>query len=83
MTASRPSDGGQSPDTGSAVIGRGFRCSLITFVMIAILVVLGLYLMSKRSTDFSKGEKLGVRDHLTVLTKPKKKPDWMSQDESS
>jgi hypothetical protein len=35
----------------------------------------------KRSTDFRKGEKLGVRDHLIVLTKPKKKPDWMSQAE--
>ena len=35
----------------------------------------------KRSTDFRKGEKLGVRDHLIVLSKPKKKPDWMSQDE--
>jgi hypothetical protein len=35
----------------------------------------------KRSTDFRKGEKLGVRDHLIVLNKPKKKPDWMSQEE--
>ena len=35
----------------------------------------------QRSTDFRKGEKLGVRDHLIVLTKPKKKPDWMSQEE--
>ena len=35
----------------------------------------------KRSTDFSKGEKLGARDHLIVLNKPKKKPDWMNQDE--
>jgi len=35
----------------------------------------------KRSTDFRKGERLGARDHLIVLTKPKKKPDWMSQDE--
>ena len=35
----------------------------------------------KRSTDFRKGEKLGVRDHLIVLSKPKKKPDWMSQEE--
>ncbi len=35
----------------------------------------------KRSTDFTKGEKLGIRDHLIVLTKPKKKPDWMSQEE--
>ena len=35
----------------------------------------------KRSTDFSVGEKLGVRDHIIFLTKPKQKPDWMSQDE--
>lgn len=34
----------------------------------------------KRSTDFRKGEKLGVRDHLIILTKPQKKPDWMDQD---
>jgi len=34
----------------------------------------------KRSTDFRKGEKLGVRDHLIVLTKPKK-PNWMSMEE--
>ena len=33
----------------------------------------------KRSTDFSKGEQLGARDHLVVLEKPKKKPDWMRQ----
>jgi hypothetical protein len=32
----------------------------------------------KRSTDFSKGEKIGVRDHLIILSKPNK-PDWMSQ----
>jgi hypothetical protein len=33
----------------------------------------------RRSTDFSLGEKLGERDHLIVLHKPKSKPDWMSQ----
>jgi len=32
----------------------------------------------KRSTDFTQGEKLGTRDHLIVLSKPKKRPDWMS-----
>ena len=35
----------------------------------------------QRSTDFSQGEKLGVRDHLIELAKPKKKPDWMGQEE--
>jgi hypothetical protein len=34
----------------------------------------------KRSTDFSLGEKLGVRDHLIILPKPKK-PDWMTQED--
>jgi hypothetical protein len=33
----------------------------------------------KRSTDFGKGEQLGVRDRLIVLTKPKQKPEWMSR----
>ncbi|MBK1720567.1 IS4 family transposase, partial [Thiocystis violacea] len=32
----------------------------------------------KRSTDFSQGERLGARDHLIVLSKPKR-PEWMSQ----
>jgi hypothetical protein len=32
----------------------------------------------KRSTDFTTGKKLGARDHLVVLEKPKKRPDWMS-----
>jgi hypothetical protein len=34
----------------------------------------------KRSTDFGQGETRGVRDHLIVLSKPKK-PEWMSQEE--
>lgn len=35
----------------------------------------------KRSTDFRKGKKLGERDHLIVLNKPKIKPGWMSKEE--
>lgn len=33
----------------------------------------------KRSTDFRRGQKLGQRDHLIELQKPKAKPGWMSQ----
>lgn len=33
----------------------------------------------KKMTDFRKGERLGPRDHLISLSKPKYKPDWMSQ----
>lgn len=34
----------------------------------------------KRSTDFALGEKLGVRDHLLVWSKPEK-PEWMTQED--
>ncbi len=33
----------------------------------------------RRSTDFRKGKRLGQRDHLIVIAKPKIKPNWMSQ----
>lgn len=34
----------------------------------------------KRSSDFRRGCKLGQRDHLITLEKPKKKPYWMSEE---
>jgi hypothetical protein len=33
----------------------------------------------KRVTDFRKGRRLGGRDHLIVLSKPKIRPCWMSE----
>ena len=33
----------------------------------------------QRSTDFRFGKRLGPRDHLIELQKPRVKPDWMSQ----
>ena len=33
------------------------------------------------NTDFRKGTRLGERDHLITLFKPKKCPQWMAQDE--
>ena len=33
----------------------------------------------RRSTDFRRGQRLGQRDHLIELPKPKLKPAWMSQ----
>lgn len=35
----------------------------------------------KRVTDFRTGYRLGTKDHVTTLTKPKKKPDWMTQED--
>lgn len=34
----------------------------------------------QRCTDFRCGERLGTRDHLIVLNKPKRRPDWMSEE---
>jgi len=33
----------------------------------------------KRVTDFRRGRRLGERDHLIQLDKPKIKPDWLSE----
>ena len=33
----------------------------------------------RRRTDFRRGQRLGHRDHLIVLDKPRQKPDWMDQ----
>ncbi|WP_295881895.1 IS4 family transposase [uncultured Thiohalocapsa sp.] len=35
----------------------------------------------KRSTDFKTGERLGARDHLVVLEKPSRRPEWMTPQE--
>lgn len=35
----------------------------------------------QRSTDFRCGERLGSRDHLILLNKPKRRPHWMSEEE--
>lgn len=34
----------------------------------------------KRSTDFRRGKKLGGKDHLIVIKRPKSAPAWMSQE---
>lgn len=33
----------------------------------------------RRSTDFRRGQRLGEKDHLIELRKPKIKPEWMTQ----
>ena len=34
----------------------------------------------KMTTDFKKGKRLGERDHIIEIPKPKNKPDWMTQE---
>ncbi len=33
----------------------------------------------RRTTDFRRGQRLGAREHIVELLKPKRKPDWMAQ----
>lgn len=35
----------------------------------------------QRCTDFRRGVRLGARDHLIELSKPKRKPDWMTTEQ--
>ena len=73
-----------SLQNGDILIGDAFYATY--FLLCALLAggvdgVFEQYGARRRSTDFSKGEKLGVRDHIVVLEKPKKRPDWMSPEE--
>lgn len=34
----------------------------------------------RKSTNFCKGQRLGTKDHLITYVKPKKKPDWMTEE---
>jgi hypothetical protein len=37
--------------------------------------------MGSRNSDFGKGKKIGTEDHLIELKKPKKRPNWMTEEE--
>ena len=67
---------------GEIVLGDAF---FATYFFIATMQARGIDLLMeqqgarKRSTDFRCGQKLGQRDHLIVINKPKIRPDWMSE----
>jgi hypothetical protein len=69
-------------DTDDIVLGDAFYP---TYTFIARMQARGIDILMeqqgarKRVTDFRQGKKLGVRDHLIRLEKPKIKPDWMSE----
>jgi len=35
----------------------------------------------KRTTDFRTGKKIGSKDHIVRLTKPRQRPDWMGEEQ--
>jgi hypothetical protein len=66
---------------GDLLLGDAFYATyflLCTLRERGIDAVFEQYGARRRSTDFRLGKRLGVRDHLIVMTKPAK-PDWMSQ----
>jgi Transposase DDE domain len=71
-------------ERGDILLGDAFYA---TYFLLAELIANGIdglfeqYGARKRSTDFALGEVLGKQDHIVVLSKPKKCPDWMSPEE--
>ena len=64
---------------GDALFGDYFLlASLLDKGVDAVFEQLGA---RKRVTDFRKGKRLGSKDHLIYLSKPKCKPDWMKQED--
>lgn len=69
-------------DSGDILLGDAYFAS---YFFIADMQAKGVDLLMeqmggrKRVTDFRRGHRLGERDHLIVLEKPKQKPHWMSE----
>jgi hypothetical protein len=67
---------------GEVLLGDAFYA---TYFLLADLHARGVdavfeqYGARARTTDFEQGLILGVRDHLVILSKPKLKPEWMTQ----
>ncbi len=73
-----------SLNAGDLLLGDAFYA---TYFLLCALHAKGVdgvfeqYGSRRRSTDFRQGQRLGVRDHLIEIDKPKVKPAWMSQAE--
>ena len=65
---------------GDVMLADSYYCS---FFLIADLLGRGVDFLFEqhgaRDTDFRLGEKLGARDHVVSWSKPKVRPDWMSE----
>lgn len=70
--------------TGDVLIGDAFYATYFLLSELQRRHIDGVfeqYGARKRSTDFNKGVSLGSKDHLVELTKPVRKPRWMSQEQ--
>lgn len=69
-------------EAGDLLLGDAYYASyflLCSLLQRGVVGVFEQYGARKRSTDFRRGQRLGQRDHLITLPKPKKKPEWMTQ----
>lgn len=66
--------------SGDILLADRYYCS---YWLIALLLAKGVDVVfqqhASRKSDFHRGTKLGVKDHLVVWEKPKQKPKWMDQ----
>lgn len=71
-------------ESGDIVLGDAY---FATYFFIAAMQAKGVDILMEQhgsrrlSTDFRRGRRLGSRDHVIVIDKPKKRPDWMSEAE--
>ena len=71
-------------ECGDVMLGDAFYA---TYFLLAELQLRGVDALfeqhgaRKRSTDFQLGKKLGSRDHLITLSKPKIRPQWMTPEQ--
>ena len=53
---------------------------MVEIQAIGVDILMGQHGAKKPVTDFRRGQKLGQRDQLIVIEKPKTKPYWMSEE---
>ena len=71
-------------DAGDIVVGDALFSSYFLWAYLLSHQIDGVFEQMgsrKKSTDFRKGKRLGEKDHLIELIKPKVKPDWMVQED--
>lgn len=69
-------------EAGDILLGDAFYATYFLLCALQARGVDGVFEQQgarRRSTDFRRGQRLGQRDHLIELRKPKVKPDWMTQ----
>jgi hypothetical protein len=67
---------------GNLLLGDAFYATYFLLCALQVQGVDGVFEQhGARRTDFRRGQSLGTRDHLIKLKKPKKKPDWMRQED--